>query len=316
MKSLLIILFAMLLPAAQSDDPRQAYVDKYAGIAVKEMKRSGVPASITLAQGILESNAGRSALAVKGNNHFGIKCHNDWNGKTMRADDDERRECFRVYPHAEASFRDHSDFLRSKDRYKFLFDLPSGDYKGWARGLKKAGYATDPAYAGKLINLIEEYRLYRYDKGVKVAVEAPAKIETPRIVPKKEVDRKYREAVKISMRRDVYEQNGVPFVYSIEGESYASIARSNGLFTGEILKFNDLTEDRPLDPGTMVYLARKKAQGAEGTGKYVVGADGETLYGISQRFGIRLAALQKMNILLLNTRLEEGDTVILRKQKK
>lgn len=315
MKRLAIILLAAVFALGAVKDHRLDYIDKYSKIAVSEMKRTGVPASITLAQGILESNAGLSALATKGNNHFGIKCHNDWKGRKMRVDDDARRECFRVYPNAEASFRDHSDFLRSNDRYKFLFDLRKTDYKGWARGLKKAGYATDPNYANKLITLIEDYELYKYDKGVKVTVESPKEIETPKVIPAAEIDRKYRESVRFSLNRSIYEQNGVPFVYSIEGETYQSIASSNGLFLKEILKYNDLSEDRPLAPGTMVYLARKKSQGAHGVVKYVVNRDGETLYDISQRFGIRLAELQKMNILLLNARLEEGDTVMLRKIK-
>ncbi|MBR1436565.1 MAG: glucosaminidase domain-containing protein, partial [Bacteroidales bacterium] len=129
--------------------PKEDYIRKYAAVAVSEMYRSGVPASITLAQGLLESNAGQSTLATKGNNHFGIKCH-DWKGKSMRQDDDAKNECFRVYDDPFASFRDHSDFLRYWDRYKFLFENRTTDYKAWANGLKKAGYATDPAYPSKL----------------------------------------------------------------------------------------------------------------------------------------------------------------------
>lgn len=278
------------------------------------MKRTGVPASITLAQGILESNAGQSVLATKGNNHFGIKCHNDWKGKTMKMDDNAPKECFRVYPNAEASFRDHSDFLRSRDRYKSLFELKQTDYKGWARGLKKAGYATDPGYADKLITLIEDYELYRFDKGVKVSVKPPLEIEEPKVVQlEPRPGMKYQESVTFSTARKVYSQNGVPFVYSEAGETYASIAASNGLFLKELLKFNDHEQELALEPGTMVYLARKKAQGPVGVNKYVVEKDGETLRDIAQRFGIRYAALQKLNIVLYGKTLEEGDTVILRK---
>ena len=160
-------LFAAFSPVQASpaeDSPQQRYIDKYADLAVEEMRRSGVPASITLAQGLLESRYGLSDLAVKGNNHFGIKCHSNWNGPKMRVDDDKKNECFRKYRNVEQSYRDHSDFLRYRDRYKFLFDLDPKDYKGWAYGLKKAGYATDPAYPKKLINIIEEYELYKYDK--------------------------------------------------------------------------------------------------------------------------------------------------------
>ncbi len=143
--------------------PQERYIQKWAPTAVREMYRSGVPASITLAQGILESRFGLSSLASEGNNHFGIKCHKDWKGKSMRYDDDAKGECFRVYDSAEESFQDHSDFLRYLDRYKFLFDLKTTDYKGWAFGLKKAGYATDPNYPAKLIKYIEDYKLYEYD---------------------------------------------------------------------------------------------------------------------------------------------------------
>ena len=314
MKHISLILLSVFFALGAAKEPTLEYIRKYSDLAVSEMRRTGVPASITLAQGILESNSGQSKLAVKGNNHFGIKCHNDWDGRTMRLDDDARRECFRVYPDASASFRDHSDFLRYRDRYKPLFDLDPEDYKGWARGLKKAGYATDPSYAGKLIALIERYELYRYDSAVEVEQEAPLEIEAPRELPPELVGKNYRETVSVSLQRSVYEMNGVPFIYSVKGESLRSIASANGLFPGELLKFNDLDEDVPLDEGTVVYLARKKAQAAKGVSKYVVGADGETLWEISQRFGVRLDALEKMNPMLVGIRLEEGDTVQLRKK--
>jgi len=152
-----------VLCASAARTPQEEYIRKYAPVAVREMYRSGVPASITLAQGLLESRYGQSELATEGNNHFGIKCHN-WKGKSMKHDDDRRGECFRVYDNADASFRDHSDFLRYSDRYKFLFEYKTTDYKSWAYGLKKAGYATDPKYPEKLIKNIEDYHLYDYDK--------------------------------------------------------------------------------------------------------------------------------------------------------
>lgn len=315
MKRLAFVLLAVLLSLGATKDVTLEYISKYSDLAVSEMKRTGIPASITLAQGILESNSGQSKLAVKGNNHFGIKCHNDWDGRTMRLDDDARRECFRVYPSVKASYRDHSDFLRYRDRYKSLFDLKPDDYKGWARGLKKAGYATDPSYANKLIALIEEYDLQRFDKKVKVEPEPPLAIEAPKIVPPETVQKEYRESVSFSLSRDVYEQNGVPFVYALEGESYRSIASSQGLFLRELLRFNDLEQEEELEPGTIVYLARKKKMAAKGVDKYVVGTDGETLREISQRFGVRLDALEKLNPRLEGVALEEGDTVQLRKEK-
>lgn len=169
MKNILtfILAFCVSLVASASPTnktPQEKYIEKYAPLAVSEMYRSGVPASITLAQGLLESGNGQSELARMSNNHFGIKCHNNWKGGKVYYDDDAKGECFRKYSHPSESYRDHSDFLRFRDRYKFLFDYRVTDYKAWAHGLKKAGYATDPAYPKKLIKLIEEYDLHQYDR--------------------------------------------------------------------------------------------------------------------------------------------------------
>lgn len=161
---LILVLAILLLPQNPVADPRQEYIEKYASLAVSEMRRTGVPASITLAQGLVESGAGRSPLAVYANNHFGIKCHEDWDGGTYLKDDDEAQECFRSYVSVEESFRAHSDFLRARPRYARLFELKPTDYKGWAKGLRQAGYATDPGYADKLIRIIEAYGLARYDQ--------------------------------------------------------------------------------------------------------------------------------------------------------
>ena len=170
MKKIRLFLFLLCLVSIEAiaspteKSPQEKYIEKYAPLAVSEMYRSGVPASITLAQGLLESGNGLSELARKSNNHFGIKCHNNWKGGRVYFDDDEKGECFRKYSHPSESYRDHSDFLRYRDRYKFLFDYRVTDYKAWAYGLKKAGYATDPAYPKKLIKLIEEYNLSQYDR--------------------------------------------------------------------------------------------------------------------------------------------------------
>lgn len=311
MKKVVSIVVAVLFSFVAIADDYQKYVEKYADIAVKEMKRTGVPASITLAQGLLESRAGLSPLAADGNNHFGIKCHNDWDGKKMYHDDDANSECFRVYKSAEESFKNHSDFLRGRDRYKSLFELPQDDYKAWAHGLKEAGYATDPRYAHKLIKLIEDYELYEYDKDVKVTLKTPRQEETPVLIPQQERSSNYKETIALSLRRELYSQNGVPCIYALEGESYSSIAASQGLFLRELLRYNDLKEDMPLEKGTIVYLARKKQEGP--VGQYVVDTEGETLYRIAQRFGIRYATLQQLNVLLLGKTLEPGDTVRLRK---
>ncbi|MGN1210481.1 MAG: glucosaminidase domain-containing protein [Candidatus Cryptobacteroides sp.] len=303
------------LPAAQSSDKEasEAYIRKWAPMAVNEMRRSGVPASITLAQGLVESNAGRSALAVKGNNHFGIKCHNTWKGAKIHFDDDAKGECFRKYPRAEDSFRDHSDFLRYRDRYKFLFDLKPTDYRGWAYGLKKAGYATDPTYPAKLISVIERYGLSKYDtrKGRKDKAEdvpqSPTVLEQPVLV---EDSMGYPE-FSFSLSRKMFSQNGVPFIYAAEGDTYAMLAKRYNLFVRELMKFNDAVSDS-LVPGEPVYIQPKKNKAAKGVQKHIV-EDGETLRDISQRYAVKLGRLMKMNKLNADAQLRDGDELILRK---
>ena len=259
-KTLFAILVVLLSALCMADTPQRSYIEKYSDLAVEEMYRTGVPASITLAQGLLESGNGLSELAVKGNNHFGIKCHNTWTGAKVYHDDDRKGECFRKYDNPEESFRDHSDFLRYRDRYKFLFDYEPTDYKSWAYGLKAAGYATDPKYPEKLIRLIEEHELYLYDTMQAVSGEevvqqipqSPAQLEQARPLTDGQC-----EVFRFALSRQMYSQNGVPFVYAEEGETYESIARSYRLFRKEILKFNDLKEDAELLPGTVVYLQKK-----------------------------------------------------------
>lgn len=366
---------------AVAQTPQEQYIKKWAPTAVQEMYRSGVPASITLAQGLLESRWGQSALAAEGNNHFGIKCHNDWKGKSMKVDDDAKGECFRVYDSAEESFRDHSDFLRYRDRYKFLFDLKPTDYKGWAYGLKKAGYATAPTYAESLIKYIEKYNLYEYDTLTSAEAEALANsYEKPEKVsasssadkpskassvktsksrsgkvssakssraarkaarkarkhssksseeidyghlpasplsieePKKITSGRYEE-VQFSLHREAYSKNGVPFITSIEDETYSSIAKSYDLTLREILRFNDLQGDRELKPGTIVYLQAKKNRSEKGLDKYIVGSDGESLWDICQRFAVKMSSVCKMNGFDENYQPREGDTIVLRGKK-
>ena len=297
-----------------ADTPQQSYIEKYSALAVEEMYRSGVPASITLAQGLLESGYGLSELAVKGNNHFGIKCHNAWTGAKVYHDDDRKDECFRKYDSPEESFRDHSDFLRYRDRYKFLFDLDPTDYKGWAHGLRKAGYATDPKYPEKLIRLIEEHELYLYDTmsmsseetQIQQMPQPPAQLEQARPL----TDRQ-REVFRFALSRQMYSQNGVPFVYAAEGETYESIARLYRLFPKEILKFNDLQQEEELLPGTVVYIQKKKKASHPGLDRYVV-EEGQTLREISQRFAVRMKDICRMNGIDQDHMLREGDVLQLR----
>lgn len=346
MKKIFVILAMLVwvLPASGGNDsPQRKYIEQFAPLAVEEMYRSGIPASITLAQGLLESGSGLSELAVKGNNHFGIKCHNNWTGGRMYYDDDRRGECFRKYPSPEQSYRDHSDFLRYRERYKFLFDYKITDYKSWAYGLKKAGYATDPSYPKKLIRIIEEYALYEYDtkslsyakpafkqltvtgkmtreekKAAKDAAKALAELsgELPRSPGQiDEIDyipEDQRQEFQFSLSREMYSKNGVPFVYSEEGDSYESLASSYNLFSREILRFNDLEQDTGLFPGTVVYLQKKKNQAAKGLDKHVI-ESGETMRDIAQKYGIRLSSLYKMNGMSEDYVPVEGDIIKLRK---
>lgn len=316
MKRTLIIFLSVCTLALSSSfadsrkSPQSLYIERYADLAVEEMYRSGVPASITLAQGLLESRYGQSELAVKANNHFGIKCHN-WNGGRMHYDDDRKGECFRKYDSPEESFRDHSDFLRFRDRYRFLFDLEHTDYEGWAHGLKKAGYATDSKYPQKLIRLIEEYELYKYDiqgSVERVLPESPAHIETV-----KPLSDRQSETFHFSLSRQMYSINGVPFVYSLDGESYASIAARYNIFHKEILRYNDLKEDVTLYPGTVVYLQKKKKQAAKGLDKHIVEESGETLDDIARRYAVRLSSLRRMNRFPEGYMPKEGEVIILRK---
>ena len=332
MKKVLIAIALLLgfTVSAQRDPgtPQERYIARFASIAVNEMYRSGVTASITLALGIIESRSGQSALAADGNNHFGIKCHNSWNGRTMLADDDRKVECFRVYDSAEESFRDHSDFLRYRDRYKFLFDFPVTDYKSWAYGLKQAGYATDPSYAAKLIQCVENYNLSRFDRmtvaealaeggadaeepsaqdDVEEMPDSPLKIEAGEIYRGKA-----GEEYRFSLSRTLYSRNGVPFVYAVEGETYASIAKSNHLLLREILKFNDIPGGGELHAGDVVYLEPKKSKTVRGLDKFIVGEDGETFHEICQRFAVKEKAIRKLNGLPAGYQPKEGDELLLR----
>ena len=331
MKRVLLILIAILTGLiALSDTPQDEYIKKYAPVAVNEMHRSGVPASITLAQGMLESRYGLSSLAADGNNHFGIKCHRNWKGKSMRVNDDAPNECFRVYGSAEESFKDHSDFLRYQDRYKGLFELKPTDYKGWAHGLKKAGYATDPKYAEKLIKIIEDYQLYIYDTGgavssggssapAPVAVpESPLKIEKEAQVEVKNPVRRSQanETYTFRMDRKVYKKNGILCVYAEHEDTYESIALEFNLFQKEILRFNDVAAMRPLKIGEVVYLKPKKRQAPFGLPMYVADDKPLTLWEISQRFGIRMKALLKWNPgMPADYQPVEGDVIYLKKIK-
>lgn len=318
-KSLTLLLLVFVCAIAVSDTTKEmagSYIARYSSIAVEEMHRSGIPASITLAQGLLESGYGRSRLATEANNHFGIKCHKDWKGESVREDDDRKGECFRKYPSAEDSYRDHSDFLRFKSRYAPLFQFDIRDYKSWAAGLKSAGYATDPAYPSKLIKIIEDYNLSRFDViSDSLQADTPALPPTPEelAAPERVRDAKKAGKYTVSLEREVMKLNGTPFIYARSGETYRSISLSYGLFPKELAFFNDSTSpEKVLNAGEIVFLQRKASKAVRGLDKHIA-SEGETLWSISQKYAVRLKSLMKYNDIPEPGRVfSEDETVLLR----
>jgi LysM repeat protein len=263
---------------------RKEYIEKYSSLAVKQMHQYKIPASITLAQGILESNNGNSRLAVKANNHFGIKCHG-WEGKKIFADDDKKNECFRNYKNVLESFVDHSLFLNKYSRYEFLFDYKITDYKSWAKGLKKAGYATNSKYPELLIKIIEENKLYQFDR--------------------EKIDKNL-----ISGKRNIYmHPNKIKYVISQNQETYETIAKSLNIKLKQILKYNDDNKLSVLKVGTKVFIQPKRNKSKQRT--HVVNK-GEDLRSISQTYGIKMKSLKKRNELILKNGLNNGDKLRLR----
>jgi LysM repeat protein len=291
----------------QPEPNAAAYIEQFKDMAISEMKRTGVPASITLAQGMIESDFGRSRLATEANNHFGIKCHDDWKGPTIRHNDDRRNECFRKYRRVEESFYDHSDFLRSGSRYSFLFELRTDDYKGWARGLKQAGYATNPDYANMLIRKIEENSLYNYDKpgySVKISSKTetdsttgrPGKTELP--LSKEPVVNNLTELPSPGNR--IMENNRIQYIIVKDGETKAILEERFRLLKWELARYNELDDEFVPSAGQLLYLQPKRDRAEPGKEQHTV-TEGETMYSISQAYGIKLRALYEYN------RMTEGE---------
>jgi len=287
---------------------RAEYIAKFKELAISQMVESGIPASITMAQACLESGNGNSMLAVKANNHFGIKCHG-WQGATIRKDDDKPDECFRKYASPEESFRDHSDFLRYRDRYAFLFELERTDYKGWAYGLKKAGYATAPDYPQRLIKIIEDNNLASLD----VLTDSVA-TTIPESPVKAEMSVKVPATAGTTIARQIYSINGVQYILAESYDTYASIADEFNLFHREILAFNDLKKDEPLSEGQMVYIEPKRKTAASSLRMHVV-EEGESLYSLSQRFAVRLSSICKYNALAPDSAINPGEIVYLHQRR-
>lgn len=274
------------------------YIESWHQTAVKQQKKYGIPASITLAQGLLESGAGQSYMSRESNNHFGIKCH-DWQGDKVFHDDDEEKECFRKYDNASESYEDHSLFLKNRPRYAGLFNLKQTDYVNWAHGLKKAGYATDPAYAYKLIALIETYNLHQYDK-----------MHTGIFHQETENNAQQKE-VAAGLQHEIYKSNCQKFVVSGTQDTYKSIADEFEMSESKLREFNDVGPNAVLQSGSIVFLKKKKSKAFRGYTAHVV-REGETMYSISQNYGIRLISLYKMNKMPFTSGAQVGQIIKLR----
>lgn len=312
------IIFAVLLSIASLTVFAQRtsvdeYIEQFKEIAMNEMKRSGVPASITLAQGILESESGNSELVKKSNNHFGIKCKSTWGGTSVTHDDDETGECFRAYTNADESYRDHSDFLRANKRYHFLFTLNPTDYAGWAKGLKKAGYATNPRYPEMLIRNIEQYNLNQYTL---LALNGPKEMDvaaTDRSLGN--IPAEFKEALSTPVGTvngetsyDVVSVNNTKCIYAKKGTSLLAIANKKDISLKKLMEFNDMTEEGLLQKDQYIYLHKKPKTGEK---EFYIVNNGETVYDVAQKNGIQLKYLLEYNSIDSDTRISQNTKLFL-----
>ena len=295
----IISLFMSLCASAQIkwNQAYQQYFDQYKDIAIEQMLKYHIPASITLAQGAFESGAGRSELTRRSNNHFGIKCHG-WTGRTSYHDDDERNECFRAYDSAYDSFEDHSLFLVNGRRYQSLFELKQTDYKGWAKGLRAAGYATNPQYASKLIEIIQLYKLYEYDKA-------------------KDYDKfmadRAKDHVLSGVMHPINFYNKNYYVIARRGDTFRSLGEELGISYRKLAKYNERDKRDQLDEGEVIWLKKKRTKAPKDyKGRLHYVRSGESMYSIAQKYGIRLKSLYKMNGMNPDHDIRVGDGLRLR----
>lgn len=290
------------------------YISMFSEYAIRDMHKTGVPASITLAQGMLESEFGNSSLAKEANNHFGIKCHKEWFGPTFIMDDDEKNECFRKYNSVYDSYDDHSNFLRTRQRYADLFTLELTDYKGWAKGLKKAGYATNPQYADKLIELIERYQLDDFDKVTASKINEgyvwnSKNKNSNKQNPERDIPLFSESTIEINNSEIQMSGNQVPFILAKEGDTYLKIATQSDLRLWQMIKYNDSQKDHPLKKGEVVYLKPKRSKGTED--EHILQED-ETIWSVSQKYAIRLDKLYKRNGIEPGKKVKPGTVLKLR----
>ncbi len=323
MKNFLILFFvaACLGTKAQSNEVVNAYIDEYKQLAIDEMIRTGVPASITLAQGILESNAGQCTLTQQSNNHFGIKCKDDWTGDVVYHNDDRKHECFRRYNSAEDSYRDHSDFLKTRPNYASLFDLDVTDYIDWAYGLKSAGYATNPAYAASLIKTIEKYNLeditlvaLQQSNQINVVasnVQPQQNIEFTNASLVEKQDTKNYNAKVVQYPGGVFRINQANVLYAKQGTSLFALATQYDIPYKKLLQYNDLDNVDILQESTLIYLEKKQKNGSK---DYHIVSSNENIYDIAQEEGVQLESLLAYNNLPKNAQPKTGDKILLYKR--
>ena len=321
-----LFVFCVGLFAQSKNEAYISYIEKYSDMAIEQQIKHKIPAAITMAQGLLESGAGQSKLAVEANNHFGIKCASDWVGLTYTKDDDKKDECFRKYATPADSYEDHSLFLKRK-RYASLFTLPIADYKSWAYGLKACGYATDPKYAEKLINLIELYELQKLTLDttlIKAGLVSEKDTTWQNTTTNKIISETYEEDetfddISYLMKDDIalYSEhafkriNGIPCVIANDGDTYASLAIQFNMYERTLRKYNDASDTRDLKPGDIVFIYSKKNKASRKTPFYYF-REGDDAWKISQKFGIKLSSLYKLNGIPYGTKLTTTQRLDLR----
>lgn len=298
------------------------YIEQYKQIAIEQMNKYGIPASITLAQAILESGAGQADLAKRSNNHFGIKCGSSWSGPSVRHDDDKKGECFRKYDYVSQSYEDHSLFLK-RDRYARLFTLEPDDYRGWAKGLKACGYATLPTYADRLIKLIDDYDLHQYDYATTQLDLADAADddgsyeyeEKGKVVERAQYTQgKTTRYTRNRNQHVVYSVNKLKCVIVRKGDTWYSISKEKGIELDRLLRYNEAGRNTVLTPGMNVFLQKKRSKADKNYKGYWHKVQfGETMYTISQRYGVRMKTLYKINFKKRSFVPQRGEIILIRK---
>jgi len=311
-----ILVQVAFLPALQAHPnpdklSRAEYIERFKSDAVKDMLKTGVPASITLAQAVFESDNGNSMLARTANNHFGIKCHKEWGGETHNQDDDHKNECFRKYNSVLESYDDHSNFLRTRERYAFLFSLPKTDYKAWASGLKQAGYATNPNYPAHLIKIIEENQLYVLDT---ISTIENISVEKKIYNGQKAKSLQVPEITEVSInsQRKIMELNRTQYIITRKDDNIQSLSKEFDMMPWQVQKYNDLKKTDVIKAGEIIFLKPKRNKAEQ---DFHITKTGETMRDISQRYGIKLNSLYKNNRMEEGTQPVSGEKLWLSKKK-